>query len=403
MKETNSAPGQTVSGGLRLPAGLNALWIGGAAALDEKTAVRAFERLVEAANQASSLWPEFYQGAGVARLIHSPDAPPPPGIAAAAQRLGLALTPVDLTPQSGAEQCDLALAALSAPADIAGALPILTTAPDDEQGEIAIYDAALSLLPAVRRWGRPAGAASAVVIARAILSPPRHARETRKLREYQSEDTRAAPARFEYDLLLRAIGERPAAAAGPVDSWAGAAALAQTAGPASAAAIAVLHAEYDRADALALAYGRRWRSTLATRSFMLLLGNVMSGLVGTLFPLLVAVTVPVQLLATVLIFVDRWFATRRRWREKWIEYRRLAEAARIARICVLAERLWRAPGRPIGSIGDWRVCCARRRRPARSPRRVRKMCSTICAASRSPIRSLITTPPFAVFDASTPS
>src|SRR5260221_8165087 len=90
MDEAKSAPEQTDPGELRLSAALNALWIGGAAALDEKTAVRAFERLVEAVNLASGLWPEFYRGAGVARLLYGASAPPPAEIAAVAQRLGMA-------------------------------------------------------------------------------------------------------------------------------------------------------------------------------------------------------------------------------------------------------------------------------------------------------------------------
>ena len=112
-------------------------------------------------------------------------------------------------------------------------------------------------------------------------------------------------------------------------------------------------AEYQRADAQALAYGQRWRSTLATRSFMLLLGSVMSGLVGTLFPWLVVVTVPIQVFATGMIFADRRFATRRRWREKWIEYRRLAESVRLARFCILAGAPF--PRTDAAYWPDWRL------------------------------------------------
>lgn len=364
MSDAQSAPGATGSDAVRLPPALNALWIGGAAALDENTAARAFEQLIEAARLAANLWPEFYQGPGLARLMHSAAAPLSPEIAAAALRSGMALTPFDLCAESIAEQCDLALASSALAAGAAGGLPILTAAADGGDAGIAIDDAGSSLLPAERRWNRPAGPTSPTDIARAFLAPPRGFGETAKLRDYLKEDTRATAARFEYDLLLRLIGEKSPAAGEPDHSWERAATLAQKDGPASAAAIAALRAEYQRADAQALAYGQRWRSTLATRSFMLLLGSVMSGLVGTLFPWLVVVTVPIQVLATGMIFADRRFARRRRWREKWLEYRRLAESARIARFCLLA-------GAPIRGVGStywlgWRLQRALRSAPPAS-------------------------------------
>ncbi len=43
--------------------------------------------------------------------------------------------------------------------------------------------------------------------------------ERRKLRDYQSEDVRARPKRFEYEILLRLIGERSADAGGEDDAW----------------------------------------------------------------------------------------------------------------------------------------------------------------------------------------
>ena len=352
MHDAKPAPGKAAPGNPKLPAALNALWIGGDASLDENTAARAFELLTGAVTLASSLWPEFYEGVGVARLVHSAAAPPPPEIVAAALRHGVALAPGEFTTESGAEQCDLALAASSAVADVADDLPILTASPDGGNAVIAITGGASPLLSGARRWTLLAGTVSSSDIARAILSPPRTFRETTKLRDYQNEDMRAKVRRFAYDVLLRLIGEKSAKAE-PDHSWSVVAALADKAGPARAAAIAALRAEYERADAQALAYGQRWRSTLATRAFMLLLGSVVSGLVGTLFPRLVIVTIPIQVIATVLIFADRRFATRRRWREKWLEYRHLAESVRLARFCLLADAPF--PRTDSAYWPDWRL------------------------------------------------
>jgi hypothetical protein len=364
MSDAKPALGKADHDSPRLPATVNALWIGGAAALDLKTAAHAFEHLVAAARLAPGLWPDLYEGAGTARLVHSAAAPPPSEIAEAARACGMTLAPSDVTPESAAEQCDLALATLPAAVDLVGGLPILTVAPNGADAGLAIHDVGSSLLSAARRWTQPSKAASPSDLARAILSPPRAFGETTKLRDYVKEDTRATAARFEYEFLLRLIGEKSPAAAPDhswESSWESAAALAQRAGPASAARIAALQAEYRRADAQALAYGQRWRSTLATRSFMLFLGSVMSGLVGTLFPWLVVVTIPIQVVATALIFADRRFAGRRRWRQKWLEYRRLAESARIARFCMLA-------GAPLPGAGsaywiDWRLHRAIRAAP----------------------------------------
>jgi hypothetical protein len=353
MSDAEPTPAKAISGGPKFPAALNALWIGGAGSLDQKTAARAFALLVDAAKSASGLWPEFYEEGGLARLVHSAAAPLPQEIAAAALSSGMMLAPFGFTVESGAEQCDIAVGTSAAAAHISGSMPILAASPDGEDVVIEIAGGALPPLPGAPGWTRLEGAASPSEIARAVLSPPRTFREATKLRDYQNEDMRIARGRFEYDVLLRLIGEKAASAAAPDYSWDAASTLANKAGAAAAAGIAALRVEYERADAQALAYGQRWRSTLATRSFMLLLGSVMSGLVGTLFPWLVVVTVPIQVLATGLIFIDRRFATRRRWREKWIEYRRLAEATRIARFCVLAG----APLPRMGSIHwlDWRL------------------------------------------------
>ena len=91
-----------------------------------------------------------------------------------------------------------------------------------------------------------------------------------------------------------------------------------------------------RADALAIAYGEQWRSVLVARSLSFVFANAISGLVGALFPKLAIATIPIQFLATALIFVDRRMATRGRWRTKWLEYRTLAERLRVERFLALS-------------------------------------------------------------------
>jgi hypothetical protein len=74
------------------------------------------------------------------------------------------------------------------------------------------------------------------------------------------------------------------------------------------------------------------------------------------------VTVPLQFAMTGLLYLDQHVARRRRWRVKWIDYRCAAEAARIARFCVLAGIA--PPDAASGSWVDWRLARALRGAPA---------------------------------------
>jgi hypothetical protein len=139
-------------------------------------------------------------------------------------------------------------------------------------------------------------------------------------------------------------------------------AVARQARPGALGAVEAMHAAHTRADALALAFGKRWRSTLVARSLLLLLASVCSGLIGALFPRLSVVTIPIQAAVTVLIFIDGRRAARNRWREKWIEYRRLAEALRAERFLALCGV---APARASGS--DWVDWMAHRAARAAAP------------------------------------
>lgn len=351
MSDAKLTPAAKSGGSRNLSPVLNVLWTGGGVGLKRGTAAQVFNALVEAANLAARLWPEFYQGDGLARLVYPAAAPPSPEIAETAQGCGMVLTRLDMPMELANEQCDLVLAD-SLTAKVSRGLPLLAIGSAPRDVPLEVYDGMDALLPGLS--GAPAHAASPSEIARMVFSPPRAPGENEKLRDYQNEEGRRSTPRFEYEALLRCIGEKPASAAPPDLSWEEVAALAERTGDACAATLAKLHAEFERADRQALAYGQRWRSSLASRSFMLLLASVTSGLVGTLFPRFIFVTVPIQVFATAWMYIDRQFAVRWRWREKWLEYRSLAEHARIARFCVLARAP--LPG-AVGSASwlDWRL------------------------------------------------
>jgi len=339
----------------RLAPVLTLLWAGGDEA--DATAIGEAAKLAQAAARAAAeRWPDVYRGPGGARLIFRDDEPPSLAVIEAARRAGL-----QIDEHGGVgPTCDAALLASRDFARIPASLPALVA----ERGastRLAIdFGVETALEGAPRRRGDTA--ASAEAIADALLSPPRRVADRRDLSDYQSEDPDRRAYRYEYALLLRLIGESSEPGSGADDSWTRAAAANAAASVDRGEALVRLRREYERGDALALAYGRRWRSTLAARSFLLFAVNFASGFVGALFPVASPVTVPLQFAMTGLLYLDQHVARRRRWRVKWIDYRRAAEAARIARFCVLAGIA--PPDAASGSWVDWRLARAVRGAPA---------------------------------------
>ena len=340
---------------LRLPPVLTVLWAGGPDA--DATAIGEAAKLLQAASGAAAeRWPDVYRQPGRARLICRDDDPPSPEAAEAAKRAGVAIE----AQGGGAANCDAALLTRRDFAGIPASLPALVAEPG-AAARLAIdfgFEPALEGAP--RR--RDDAAASPAAIAEALLSPPRRAGDRRDLLAYQREDPGRRAHRYEYALLLRLIGEPSDSSSETDNSWTRAAAANAAASVDRGEALDRLRREFERADALALAYGRRWRSTLAARSFLLFAVNFASGFVGVLVPAASPVTVPLQFAMTGLIYLDQIVARRRRWRVKWLDYRRAAESARIARFCVLAGIA--PPETASGSWIDWRLRRVLRAAPA---------------------------------------
>jgi hypothetical protein len=341
----------------RLAPVVNAAWAAGGAA-DPQAAGRAFAALAEASRLAGTRWAAFYRGAPLVRLLYARDDPPGPAILAAAEREGLVLRPREANEGSAGFDGEIAIVASRAFEGIGPTTPVLVLQDGGSSLRLAVVEPNGPRFDGLAA-GRGDVAATPLALAEALLGPPRGVLERRKLVEYLGEDVGATALRFEYEALLRLIGERSPVSDGSDDAWDRAAAANAAASVDRGAILAALRAEYERADALALAYGRRWRSTLAARSFLLFATNLVSGFVGALVPSLSVVTLPVQFAATALIYLDQHISTRRRWRNKWIEYRRAAETTRIARFCVLSGAPVLASGAP--SWIDWRLERALRR------------------------------------------
>ncbi len=319
----------------RTPTEICALWLCGARAPEIGRVEAALALLLAAANHARERWPRIFAKPAGARIICPATEPLPETLVAAAKAADCALSQIDGPANFLLAQCDLAI--VESPEDLpkAGLLPALIFPSADDPVFRFDKGGARPLAPGARRGDAPLSSAAPELIAAAALAPPRGRHETLKLIDYLAEDPDLKVGRHGYDMLLRLIGERAAAAVAPDDSWARALAVARQARPGALGAVEALRAAHARADALAIAFGKRWRSMLVARSFLLLLASVCSGLIGTLFPSLSVVTIPIQAAVTVLIFVDERHAARSRWRAKWIEYRRLAETLRAERFLTL--------------------------------------------------------------------
>jgi len=155
------------------------------------------------------------------------------------------------------------------------------------------------------------------------------------LKDLVAETPRSADWRFEYPLLLKTLASRPnirrtfAAATGAPE---------KTAPPVDEAALSAASANSKRLenvehareiiDGLAVQYGRRFRSSSVSQYLIVILGTWLSGLIGLLIPKLATASIGVQLLASALVLADAAFRARRRWQERWLDYRVVAERLR---------------------------------------------------------------------------
>ena len=346
----------------RAPTEICALWLCGAHAPEAGHVALALGLLAAAANEARERWPKILGNPAGVRIICPAAQTAPEALVESAKATGSALLLIDGPLNFLAAQCDVAIVASPEDLPRAGLLPALILPSRAESVFWFDRGEAHPLAASARRMDEPFSIATPALIATAALAPPRGAHETRKLADYLAEDRDAHAGRRAYDLLLWLIGQRTGSGGGPDNSWECARAAARQARPGALGTIEAMHAAYARADALALIFGKRWRSTLVARSLLLLLASVVSGLTGALFPKLSMVTIPIQVAVTVLIFIDGRHAARDRWREKWIEYRRLAEALRTGRFLALCGV---APGR--ADTPDWVDWMAHRATRAAAP------------------------------------
>jgi hypothetical protein len=172
------------------------------------------------------------------------------------------------------------------------------------------------------------------VLAASVFRPPLSGRGAARVRDFVAEGAPGRRRRFEYNLLLRLLGPREGRAAQQrPDPWLSVERLAPDGD--MARELEHLRGVHDYADAHAVAYGDAWRSTVVSRSTLLLAPTIVSGAIGVAAPHFSNLTALAQLLIIARIFLDRRRAARERWQEKWIDYRELAERLRCLRYLTL--------------------------------------------------------------------
>ena len=91
----------------RLRPALNVLWAGGPTT-STSSAEAGFGMLAQAARRACELWPQYYYGEAVLRLVYDPTEPPSAEVLAAARRTGVDPAPYAGPDQIRAAACDIA-------------------------------------------------------------------------------------------------------------------------------------------------------------------------------------------------------------------------------------------------------------------------------------------------------
>jgi hypothetical protein len=167
-----------------------------------------------------------------------------------------------------------------------------------------------------------------------IVGPPSRRAQRQAFADLIAEKPQSRQWRVEYSLLLKTLAHRPKAARKPAAAATEAARSAATASSVAlpnAKRLEAIDGARKTIDALAVEYGQKFRSSAVSAYLVVILGAWVSGVLGLLIPALQSASIAVQLLANALVIVDTAFRGRRRWQERWLDYRAVAERLRWLR------------------------------------------------------------------------
>ena len=157
---------------------------------------------------------------------------------------------------------------------------------------------------------------------RDIVAPPTGTDKRKGLADLYAEQPGRHPRRFEYPLLLKMF------AVDRVRVRSVAARAEETSEPAPA--IAELRLRTEVIDALGIHYGRLFRSSNASAFLLIIFAALFSATLMILFNVF-GIWIFGQMLVTGLVLLDAGVGAKRRWHERWLDYRLLAERLRCLR------------------------------------------------------------------------
>ena len=170
------------------------------------------------------------------------------------------------------------------------------------------------------------------VVARAF-APPASEAERLALRDCLAEPPAPRSRRPEYGVLL-AIAARGLADDGslsPAEEWKRARIMAERVSPEAGRGVARTERLQARMEELAAFYGRRARSGVVLRYGMPAVGGVFIALLAVLLPQYSLAWLGVQAIVMTLLVSESTWGGRKRWSERWLDYRSLAERLRCDR------------------------------------------------------------------------
>lgn len=209
---------------------------------------------------------------------------------------------------------------------------VLPAAAGGEAGLIDDPDALL--LPAVAAdLPRVAFAANVDRVMARAFAPPASPHEKEAIRDCLGEARRSRSRRFEYRILLKLARRRPRDpnAIGPDEEWRRARASASLVSPGAAAAVDRLHQLADRMDEVAGFYGEQVRSGIVMRYLLAAIGSLLLAVFALLAPDFGLAWLVIQAAISTATIVEARAAGKRRWNERWLDYRSLAERFRCDR------------------------------------------------------------------------
>lgn len=160
-----------------------------------------------------------------------------------------------------------------------------------------------------------------------ILSPPSGNGAEHGLVDLLEEQPDNRSMRFEYPLLLQLFGITGENPRGP-DLVVPTVSRAPDEMPASAGELALV---VDRIDGLANHYGRLYRSSAVSEILLAIVAAFIAVLTFVFFPVIAGVSLIVPIAVNGLILVDVTIRAKRRWHERWLDYRVIAERLRCLR------------------------------------------------------------------------